>query len=288
MELRVLRYFLTIAQEENITRAADILHVTQPTLSRQIMQLEDELGVKLFKRGKYSMKLTDDGLFLKKRAEEILTLADRTEKAITNKEKEISGEISIACTETHSMEVLAERMEAFRALHPGVYYSMETANVDRIREIIDKGLVDIGLMTEPVDTKRFDTIRVPTKERWGAIVRADSPLAEKEFVYPEDLADKSLIIPIRTEVQYTLEGWLGKSFEELDVAARYNLGRNVAVMIQNNLGVGIGLDLFSSYEGLKFIPMIPPLMTGSVLCWKKNQVFSQVAGAFIEYLKNSF
>ena len=134
MELRVLRYFLTIAEEENITRAADILHVTQPTLSRQMMQLEDELGTKLFKRGKYCMKLTEDGLFLKRRAEEILSLAENTAEAIGNKDKDIAGEITIGCTETHSMDILASKMVEFRKLHSGVSYNVYTTNADGIKE----------------------------------------------------------------------------------------------------------------------------------------------------------
>ena len=151
MELRVLRYFLTIAEEENITRAADILHVTQPTLSRQMMQLEDELGTKLFKRSRYCIKLTEDGLFLKRRAEEILSLAENTAQAIGNRDKDIVGEITIGCTETHSMDVFAARMAEFRDLHKGVSYNIFTTNADGIKENMEKGVFELGLVTEPVD-----------------------------------------------------------------------------------------------------------------------------------------
>ena len=277
MELRVLRYFLTIAEEENITRAADILHVTQPTLSRQIMQLEDELGTKLFKRSKYCIKLTEDGLFLKRRAEEILALAENTAEAIGNKNKDIVGEITIGCTETHSMDILATKMAEFRKLHSGVSYNIYTTNADGIKENIEKGIFELGLVTDPVDTSRF----------WGALVRDDDPLVKKEFVYPDDVKDRSLILPIRSEVRYILEGWFGASSRDLNIASRYNLGRNVAVMVQSGLGTGICFDLFSSYEGLKFIPMIPPLMTGSAVCWKKDQLFSTVTRSFIDFLKNT-
>ena len=287
MELRVLRYFLTIAEEENITRAADILHVTQPTLSRQIMQLEDELGTKLFKRSKYCIKLTEDGLFLKRRAEEILSLAENTAEAIGNKDKDIAGEITIGCTETHSMDALASKMAEFRKLHNGVSYNIFTTNADGIKENIEKGVFELGLVTEPVDTSRFQTLHLQGKERWGALVREDDPLSEKEFVYPDDVKNRPLILPVRSEVRYILEGWFGASFQDLDIAARYNLGRNVAVMVQNGLGTGICFDLFSSYEGLRFIPMIPPLMTGSAVCWKKNQLFSTVTRSFIDFLKNA-
>lgn len=286
MELRVLRYFLTVAEEENMTHAADILHVTQPTLSRQIMQLEEELGVKLFQRSKYCMKLTEDGLFLKKRAEEILSLADRTAKSIGRNNREIAGEIAIGCTETHSMAELASLMKEFRERYPGVSYNVFTSSVDSIRENIEKGILDIGLMTEPVDTARFDTVRLSGKELWGAIVREDSPLAAKRYVTPEDLIGQPLLLPSRSEIRYTLEGWFGHSFDDLDVSARYNLGRNVALMVLSGLGVGIGFDLFSDYDGLTFVPLSPALMTGSVLCWKKDQLFSFVAGSFIDFIRN--
>ena len=286
MELRVLRYFLTIAEEENITRAADILHITQPTLSRQIMQLEEELGTQLFVRGRHSIKLTDEGLYLRRRAEEILSIADSTERAIRHRDdKDIIGEISIGCTETHSMEELASMMQRFRSLHPLVDYSMYTMNADSIREGIDKGVIDLGLMTEPVDTSRFDTLHLRDKESWGAIMRKDSDLAEKSAVTPEDLSPCSLMIPQRNEVICTLESWFGKSFHSLDIPVRYNLGRNVALLVQYGIGIGIGFDLFSEYADLKFIPLDPPLITGSVICWKKNQVFSRVTGSFIEFLK---
>ena len=287
MELRVLRYFLTIAEEENITRAADILHVTQPTLSRQMMQLEDELGTKLFKRGKYCMKLTEDGRFLKRRAEEILSLAENTAEAIGNKDKDIAGEITIGCTETHSMDILASKMAEFRKLHSGVSYNVYTTNADGIKENIEKGVFELGLVTEPVDTSRFETLYLEGKEKWGALVRDDDPLFSKEFVCPDDVKGRSLILPVRSEVRYILESWFGASFQDLDIAARYNLGRNVAVMMQNGLGTGICFDLFSSYDGLRFIPMIPPLMTGSAVCWKKNQLFSTVTRSFIDFLKNA-
>ena len=287
MELRVLRYFLTIAEEENITRAADILHVTQPTLSRQIMQLEDELGTKLFKRSKYCIKLTEDGLFLKRRAEEILSLAENTAESISNKNKDIVGEITIGCTETHSMDRFAAKMAEFRKLHSGVSYRVYTTNADGIKENIEKGVFELGLITEPVDTSRFETLHLKAKERWGALVKADDPLAQKEFVYPEDVDCLNLILPTRSEVRYILEGWFGKSFQDLQIAAYYNLGRNVAVMVHEGLGTGICFDLFADYDGLKFIPMLPPIMTGSAVCWKKNQLFSTVTKSFIDFLRNT-
>lgn len=285
MELRVLRYFLAIAEEENITRAADILHVTQPTLSRQIMLLEEELGTKLFTRSRYCIKLTEDGLFLKQKAEEILALADSTKKAIGHDQKEIEGEISIGCTETHGMDFLASKMAGFRRIHPKVRYNLHTANVNGIMENLEKGILEIGLITEPVDTARYDSLHMPIKENWGVIVRKDNPLANMSRVSPEDVSQQPLLIPIRREIQYTLENWFGRSFQTLDIAARYNLGRNVSVLVQNGLGIGLGFDFSAILPELRFVPLDPPILTGSVLCWKKNQRFSPVSGSFIDFMR---
>ena len=164
----------------------------------------------------------------------------------------------------------------------------EPLSPDRIKENIEKGVFELGLVTEPVDTSRFETLHLKGKERWGALVKADDPLAQKEFVYPEDVNCLNLILPTRSEVRYILEGWLGKSFQDLQIAAYYNLGRNVAVMVHEGLGTGICFDLFADYDGLKFIPMLPPLMTGSAVCWKKNQLFSTVTKSFIDFLKNTY
>ena len=289
MELRVLKYFLAIAEEETITKAADILHITQPTLSRQIMQLEDELGTRLFNRSRHGFSLTEDGFFLKKRAEEILSLADGTARDLREKEsRELIGEVSIGCTETHSMEMLSEKMKSFHTLHPGVRYSIHTANADTIKEQMEKGLLDIGLLTEPVDTARFSIVRLPVKEQWGALIRSDSALACRQSLSPEDLTGERLLLPLRSEVRFTLEQWFGRSFQELNIPVRYNLGRNVAVLVQSGLGIGIGFDLFSGYEGLQFIPLSPALSAGSVLCWKKSQIFSPAAEGFIGFLENAF
>ena len=277
---------IAVADTKNFTQAANKLSLTQPAVSHHISQLEDELGTKLFKRSRYCIRLTEDGLFLKRRAEEILALAENTAEAIGNKDKDIAGEITIGCTETHSMDALAAKMAEFRDFHKGVSYNIFTTNADGIKENIEKGVFELGLVTEPVDTTRFETLHLQGKERWGALVREDDPLASKEFIYPDDVKDRALILPVRSEVRYILEGWFGASFQDLDIAARYNLGRNVAVMVQNGLGTGICFDLFSSYDGLRFIPLLPPLITGSAIVWKKNQLFSTVTRSFIEFLRN--
>lgn len=288
MELRVLKYFLMVAREENITKAANLLHVTQPTLSRQMMQLEDELGVKLFHRGKYHITLTDDGMLLKRRAQEIIDLTDKTVQEFAQGSGELTGEIAIGCGETRNMTFLSRKMAAFRKAHPLVRFNIYSAIADDIKERIEKGILDIGLFMEPVDIGKYEFIRLPDKERWGILVRGDSPLAGKDVVTPEDLLGVPLIIGRRELVENELANWFGAAFEKADIAAHYNLILNAANMVKNGVGAAVSFEFDISYDELKFIPFSPTLETGAVVAWKKNQTFSQAAAAFIRLIKDSF
>lgn len=288
MELRVLKYFLVVAREENITKAASLLHVTQPTLSRQMMQLEDELGVKLFHRGKYHITLTDDGMLLKRRAQEIIELTDKTVKEFSRENGELTGEIAIGCAETKNMTFLSRRMADFRREHPLVQFYMYSAIADDIKERIEKGILDMGLFMEPVDIGKYEFIRLPDKEQWGILVRADSPLAQKDVVTPQDLLNTPLLIGRRELVQNELANWFGDVYDKADIAAHYNLILNAANMVKNGVGAAIGFDFDISYDALKFVPLWPTLETGAVIAWKKNQIFSPAAAAFIQSVKDSF
>ena len=201
MELRVLNYFLMVAREENITRAAQLLHVTQPTLSRQLMQLEEELGVQLFHRGKHSVRLTEEGMLLRRRAQELVSLSEKTKQELQCREEVPAGEIAIGCGETKSMSLLSSSMVSFRERYPLVQFSIYSAIADDIKERIEKGLLDMGLLVEPVDISKYEYIRLPVKERWGVLVREDSPLARKASVTPEDLLDIPLIMSRREPVK---------------------------------------------------------------------------------------
>lgn len=211
MELRVLRYFLMVAREENITRAAGLLHVTQPTLSRQLIQLEEELGVKLFHRNKYRITLTEEGLLLKQRAQEIVALSDKAKQELTKSEGTLSGEIAIGCAEARSFSVLAEQIVAFRKLYPRVRFRIYSATADDVKDRMENGLLDMGLLMEPVDIGRYAFIRMPVRERYGVLVRRDSPLAEKESVRPEDLVGMPLLFGSREGVREEIAGWFGSS-----------------------------------------------------------------------------
>ena len=289
MEFRVLKYFLMVAREENITKAAALLHLTQPTLSRQLMQLEAELGVKLFHRSKHSIILTEDGMLLKRRAQEIVSLSDKTVQELSHKEDVLSGEIAIGCGETKNMLFLSEQIKKFRQKYPLVQFSIHSAIADDIKERIEKGVLDIGLLMEPVDVGKYEFIRMPQKEKWGILVRKDSELAAKESINPKDLTNVPLIMVKRELVKSELASWFGDYYEGLQIAATYNLILNAASMVERGVGVALCFDLGASfYEDLCFIPLAPTLETGSVLVWKKNQTLGSATSQFMRYLKNAF
>ena len=287
MELRVLNYFLTVAREENITRAAQLLHVTQPTLSRQLMQLEEELGVQLFHRGKHSVSLTEDGMLLRRRAQELVSLSEKTKLELQHKEEIPAGEIAIGCGESKSMSLLSEKMVSFRQKYPLVQFSIYSAIADDIKERIEKGLLDMGLLVEPVDISKYEFIRLPVKERWGVLVREDSPLAQKDCVTPEDLLEVPLLMVQREQVKNELSNWFGETYDQLEIAAVYNLIVNAAFMVERGLGVAICFDLGAVFENLRFIPLLPRMETGSVLVWKKNQMLSAAQMLFIQHVRNT-
>ena len=287
MELRVLKYFLVVAREENITKAAALLHVTQPTLSRQLMQLEEELGVKLFRRGKYHVSLTDDGMLLRRRAQEIVELAEKTEQEFQRKDGELAGDISIGTGESNSMTALSRKIAAFRREHPLVRFHIYSATADEIQERLEKGLLDLGMLSEPVDIGRYEFTRLPKREQWGVWVDREHPLATKECVTSGDLLGMPLLLPRRERVRQELAGWFGDDFEKVEVAATYNLILNAANMIRNGVGAALGFLMGNLSDELKFVPLSPPLETGSVLVWKKDQAFSSAAAEFLRRLKYS-
>lgn len=288
MELRVLNYFLMVAREENITKAAQLLHVTQPTLSRQLMQLEEELGVKLFHRGKHSVSLTEDGMLLRRRALELVALSEKTKMELQHKKEMPTGEIAIGCGETKSMSILSENMVSFRQKYPLVQFSIYSAIADDIKERIEKGLLDMGLLVEPVDISKYEFIRLPLKEQWGVLVRMDSPLAEKAFVTSEDLREVPLLMVRRELVRNELANWFGDAYEQLEIAATYNLIVNAAYMVERGLGAALCFDLGTVFENLRFVPFAPRMETGSVLVWKKNQTLSAAQSLFIQHIRNAF
>ena len=288
MEIRVLRYFLAVVREEGINRAAEVLHITQPTLSRQLSQLEEEVGVKLFHRGAKKITLTNEGILLRRRAEEILSLVDRTQQELVEQDELVEGRIVIGGGELAAMQVLPEIIEGFREKYPLVTFDIFTGNADLVKEQMEKGLIDIGVLLEPIDIEKYEFIRLQGKERWVLLMRPDDPLAEKEAVHAKDLENASLILPRRTNIQNELSNWLGNSFREQQVLFTSNLTTNSALMVQRGLAYSLVIEgsvPFWDKEKIAYRPLSPELTANSVLAWKKQQPFSLAATKFTEHMK---
>lgn len=288
MEIRVLRYFLTVVREESITKAAEVLHITQPTLSRQLSQMEEEVGVKLFHRGARRIELTNEGILLRRRAEEILQLVDKTEKELIEQEEQVEGKISIGCGEIAAVQVLPKLIKTFREKYPQVTFDIFTATADLVKEQMDKGLLDIGLLLEPVDMEKYDFIRLDIKDKWVVLMRPDSPLAEKESVTAKDLSELPLILPRRMNVQNELASWFGDYYDNLNVVFTSNLSTNSAVMVMGGLAYSLVIEgAVPFWDQLKvtYRPLAPSLTATSVLAWKRGQPFSLAASKFIKHMK---
>jgi len=286
MELRVLQYFLTVAREGNITRAASFLHITQPTLSRQLMQMEEELGVKLFRRGKHNILLTEEGMLLRRRAQEIVDLAEKTTKELMHGEEEVSGEISIGCGETKNMRPLSEMMASFHQKYPDVNFNIYTAIADDVKERLENGILDMGLLLEPVEISKYHYVRMPLKEKWQVLMRRDSQLAEKQKITPKDLTGVPLIMAKRQSVRNELENWFGYDREKLRIVSTCNLSHyNQSVMVESGIGVALVMEFSCNQDTLCLRPFDPRIESGCVLVWKKNLTLSPVVQRFIEYVK---
>lgn len=286
MELRVLRYFLTVVREENISRAAEILHMTQPTLSRQIAQMEEDLGAQLFIRGRHLI-LTDAGMMLRHRAEEVVQLMERIEDEFQTRE-EIAGTMSIGCGGQSAVSSLLKVLNEFQKIYPKVHYDIYTNNADNIKERLEKGLLDFGVLLEPVDVSKYDYIRMTDRERWGLFMNVDSPLAGKEFISKEDLQGIPLITTNRQSLQTEIRNWLGKDLETLQIIGTYNIITNIASIVASGYAYALTIEgAVSLYDPQKMVfrPFFPTLSMTSVLAWKKfNPAFGAV-GKFIDYFK---
>lgn len=295
MEIRVLRYFLAIAREGSITNAANFLHVTQPTLSRQIHDLEDELGQKLFTRGSHNMALTAEGMILRKRAEEIISMVDKTEAEFTSMEEAVGGDIYIGGGETDAIKFLAKVAKELHETYPNIHYHLYSGNAQDVTERLDKGLLDFGVLVQPADISKYDYLNIPAKDTWGVVMRKDSPLAEKETICKDDLIGVPLICSRQAISQERNKNefaqWFGEDFDKLDIVTTFNLVYNAAIMVDAGLGYAITIDKIantSENSSLCFRPLEPRLDSGLNIIWKKYQVFSSAAELFLERLRESF
>lgn len=290
MEIRLLRYFLAVAQEESISKAADILHITQPTLSRQLMDLEKELNTKLLIRGKRNKKitLTEDGKLLKSRAQEIIELTNKTESEFLFGDKNISGDIFIGGGETDAIRVIARTIKRLSLEYPNIKYHFYSGNGEDVTEKLNKGLLDFGVFIEPIDKKEYGFIQLPQNDTWGILMRKDSDLAKKEFIEPEDLINIPLFSSRQYLVKNLISGWLGFNFEKLNIIGSYNLLYNASVMVEEGLGYALCIDKLINISGdskLCFKPLKPKLEAGILVAWNKNQPLSKIAKLFIQKLQ---
>ncbi len=290
MEIRLLRYFLAVAQEESISKAAELLHITQPTLSRQLMDLEKELNTKLLIRGKRNKKiiLTEDGKLLKSRAQEIIELTNKTESEFLFGDKNISGDIFIGGGETDSIRVIARTIKRLSLEYPNIKYHFYSGNGEDVTEKLNKGLLDFGVFIEPIDKKEYGFIQLPQNDTWGILMRKDSDLAKKEFIEPEDLINIPLFSSRQYLVKNLISGWLGYDFEKLNIIGSYNLLYNASVMVEEGLGYALCIDKLINISGdskLCFKPLKPKLEAGILVAWPKNQPLSKIAKLFIQKLQ---
>lgn len=296
MEIKALRSFLTIARERSLTGAAEFLHVTQPTLSRLVKDLENELGTKLFTRGSHRITLTDDGMLLRKRAEEIVEMVDKTTSSFTDREeKEVTGEVFLGGGETYSMRHLAQLIDRLHRLYPRIKFHLYSGNSDDVTERLDKGLLDFGLLIQPADLSKYEYVTLPTKDTWGVIMRRDHPLAKKKSITPKDLEGEPLIAS-RQAIRQSLSRnefteWFGSGFAKLNIIATINLVYNATIMVRQGTASVFSLqDLVYTGEGSDLCsrPLRPRLESNLNVVWKKLQIFSPAAELFLKHLKEEF
>jgi DNA-binding transcriptional LysR family regulator len=290
MELRVLQYFLTVTREQSISSAAEYLHLSQPTLSRQLKDLEDELGKQLFVRGNRSVTLTDEGMILRKRAEEIMELVRKTENEISFSDEAIAGDIHIGAGETEGIRILLNGAKELQTRYPMVHFHIISGDSQIVMEQLDRGLIDFGLLLGKMNLSRYDTLKLPAKDTWGVLMRRDSPLAPKDKITPNDLIGQPLIISRQADKNNDLSEWLNKEIGEPNIVATYNLLYNASLMVDEGMGYAICLDKIINTSGdsnLCFRPLEPKLELEMNLVWKKYQISTKAADKFLDILRSS-
>ncbi len=288
MELRVLEYFLAVAREQSISAAADYLHLTQPTLSRQLRDLEDEFGKQLFIRGNRRVTLTEDGVYFRKKAEEIVTLAHRTEAEMKNTDQGLIGDIYIGAGETDAVGNIVSVAHELQKQFGGIHFHITSGDTADLTDRLDKGLFDFCLLLGEIDQSKYEYLSLPYTDTWGVLMRKDSPLAEKKAIQARDLWDRPLILSRQMLNVPQFMRWFEKSASELNITATYNLAFNASIMARERMGYVLTLDKLINTEGtdLCFCPLSPKQMVGMALVWKKYQPQSKAAEKFITMLSN--
>lgn len=290
MELRVLRYFLTVARKGSITGAATELHLSQPALSKQLKDLEAEFGKPLLVREPRGVALTEGGMLLRRRAQEIVDLADKTEAELTADEESVEGDVHIGCGETQGMRFIARAAHEVRERYPHVRFHLFSGNSVEVAERLDKGLVDFGLFVGFSDTGRYSQLDLPRADELGLLVRCDHPLASRDFVEPADLANVPLLVSRQSLERDEFIGWLGHPMEELDIAGTYNLVFNASIMVREGCGCAVCLDGLVETSGesdVRFVPLAPKAESHLTVAWKKYPAFSKPAERFLDALRRT-
>ena len=287
METRVLRYFLAVAQEGSVTRAARALHLTQPTLSRQIRELEEELGQTLFSRGGRELSLTREGLLLRQRAEEIVGLAEITEKEFRSLgEKTVSGDLSLGCGESKALSFVTDALKVLQDEHPLIIPHSFSGNGEIVMDRLDNGLLDFAVLMGAENTERYYSLPLPNHDTWGLLMDKDDPMAQKKAITAEDLLDIPLILSSQSLSRDELSGWLGFPMSRLHIAATYTLLFNGSLMVRSGLGYALCFDHIAPSgkdSPFAFRPLTSPLS----LVWKKHQILSAPAEAFLAKIREA-
>ena len=291
MDIRVLEYFLAVAREESITKAAEFLNMTQPPLSRQLKDLEKELGKQLLVRGSKKITLTEDGMLLRKRAEELVELMEKTKAELTGSDETIGGDIYIGGGETDAVLSFAAAAKELQEKYPMIHYHLYSGDAEIVMEKLDKGLIDFGLLVGPVDVSKYEYIRLPIRDTWGVLMRKDSPLAEKDSIQAEDLWDKPLIVSHQTSISSDMMAWLQRDASKLNIVMTYDLIFNASLFVRQGLGYAIALDKIINTSGdskLCFRPLYPTMEAGLCIVWKRYQVFSKASQEFLRLLRSGW
>lgn len=288
IELRDLRYFLAVAQLESITKAADYLFIAQPSLSRRMQKLESELDKKLFIRGSRKVTLTQAGLLLKKRAEEMLQLYEKTQSELLADGENLSGDVYIGGGESCSVRIVARAAKEIMSKHPEVKFHFFSGDTHDVKDKLDKGLIDFGVFVEPSELADYDYVRLPAADTWGVLMLKSSELAKKESVTADDLKCLPLICSRHSVIKKALDEWFSAADCKPEINVTYNLIYNASLMVEEGMGYAIGLDRLINTEGtdLCFRPLEPRLEARLVVAWKKHQIMSKASGAFLNALKN--
>lgn len=285
MEFRVLKYFITVAQEENMTRAAEVLHTTQSNLSRQLAELEHTVGKKLFERGNRKITLTEEGMFLRKRAKEIIELTERTEDDLKTFNEIVSGVVHIGAIETQTMKMIANCIMPLKESHPQITYDFFSGSIAEIIDGLNKGLLDFGLLVAPVDMQKYDYIKLPKNDVFGLLMRNDCSLASLQTIHPEDIGDSSVWVAHQQLEGNILSGWLGRDVQSLNIISTFNLITTPSMMIEEGFGMAFTFDNLVNIpekSNLCFRPLEPKVEAELYLVWKKFQMFTKPAELFLE------